>query len=311
MSTEAGTIRRWWTTAPGAPALIVGVAGILLYLIRLTPGVGWYDAPEFTGVAATFGIAHPTGYPLYALIGRLFTFLSGWLAEPAVLSNLLSAVAGGATLSMITLVAWQATGLLRLGPLPRAFRIAASILPAAVLGSMALFMEQAVVAEVYTLHTLLISLLLLLGLHLVLEAEKPLPVLGAGELRDRGVTIWGTAGWKIPLLMAFVAGVGLGNHFTLVLYFPALLVLFWWALKPETGTLPDLDLEPAGRRFVNLLIPISLLFLLGLSIYLIVGPHRNLSGFDDAQRLQIAIKHNGQVSNLRQRVAVGLPLPQR
>jgi len=270
MSTETGSVRRWCTTAPGAPALIVGVVGILLYLVRLTPGIGWYDAPEFTGVAATFGVAHPSGYPLYALVGRLFTFFTGWLAEPAVLTNILSAAAGGATLSMITLVTWQVTGLLRLGPLPRAFRIAASILPAAVLGSVALFMEQAVVAEVYTLHTLIIGLLLLLGMHLVLEAEKPLPVLEAGELRDLGVTVWGTAGWKIPLLMALLAGVGLGNHFTLVLYFPALMVLFWWDLRPETDALLDLAMDPAGRRFMNLLIPISLLFLLGLSLYLIV-----------------------------------------
>lgn len=273
----AGTTSRRLLAAPGGPALFTGAVGTLLYLIRLTPGVGWYDAPEFVGVATTFGIAHPTGYPLYSLTGRLFTFMLGWAAEPAVIVNVLSAVAGGATLAVITLVTWQLIRLLRLGPLPRAFRIVSSVMPAAILGSMALFMEQAVVAEVYTLHTFMVGLLLLLGLQLVLDAEKPLPILEAGELRSMGVAVWGTAGWKRPLLIAFLAGVGLGNHFTLVLYFPALLMLFWWALRPESDTLPVIRTESTSRQIVSLLIPVTLLLLLGVSIYLIIPMRASLN----------------------------------
>ena len=39
----------------------------------MTPGVcGNKDASEFTLVLATRGVAHPTGYPLYTLLGSLF-----------------------------------------------------------------------------------------------------------------------------------------------------------------------------------------------------------------------------------------------
>ena len=58
-------------SAPRWLALAVGVAGALLYLVRLYPDVGWYDSGELSGVAAGLGIAHPTGYPLYSLAGRL------------------------------------------------------------------------------------------------------------------------------------------------------------------------------------------------------------------------------------------------
>ncbi|MFC1628263.1 protein O-mannosyl-transferase family [Gemmatimonadota bacterium] len=277
MSSEKRTSSRWFLTTPGGPALITGAIGTLLYLIRITPGTGWYDAPEFVGVASTFGIAHPTGYPLYSLVGRLFSSLLGWIAEPALIVNALSALAAGATLAVMTLVTWQLIRLLRLGPLPRTFRILSSVIPAAILGSMTLFMEQAVVAEVYTLHTFMVGLLLLLGFHLVLDAEKPLPILEAGELRSMGVAVWGAAGWKRPLLIAFLAGVGLGNHFTLVLYFPALLMLFWWALRPESDTPPVFETESMNRQVVRLLVPISLLFLLGVSIYLIIPLRASLN----------------------------------
>ncbi len=277
MSSETRTSSRWFVSAPGGPALLAGAIGTLLYLIRLTPGTGWYDAPEFVGVASTLGIAHPTGYPLYSLVGRLFSSLLGWIAEPALIVNALSAVAAGATLAVMTLVTWQLIRLLRLGPLPRTFRVVSSVIPAAVLGSMTLFMEQAVVAEGYTLHTFMVGLLLLLGLHLVLDAEKPLPILEAGELRSMGVAVWGIAGWRRPLLIAFLAGVGLGNHFTLVLYFPALLLLFWWALRPESDTPPVIETASTSRQVVSFLIPVSLLFLLGLSIYLIVPLRASLN----------------------------------
>jgi len=260
----------WPASLPGRLSLACGLAGFLLYLARLTPGVGWYDSAEFVGVATTFGIAHPTGYPLYSLLGRLAALLFSPISDPAIRTNLLSALAAGGTLAVLTLVTWRLLGLLRLGPLPRIVRALAALLPSTVLGSMALFMEQAVVAEVYTLHTLLVALLLLMALEGVLLAERPVPVLEADELRGLEAGIWGPAGWRIHLLLAYTAGLGLGNHFTLLLYFPALAVLLWWAVHPETRQPEVVRARSSALALTRLLLPLFIAGLLGFSLYLLL-----------------------------------------
>ena len=46
-----------------------------LYLKTLCPTVYWRDSGELITVCYTLGIAHPAGYPLYALLGRIFTLI--------------------------------------------------------------------------------------------------------------------------------------------------------------------------------------------------------------------------------------------
>jgi len=53
----------------------VFAAALILYWRTLSPGLLPADAGEFQLVAARLGIAHPPGYPLYTLIGWLFTWL--------------------------------------------------------------------------------------------------------------------------------------------------------------------------------------------------------------------------------------------
>src|SRR5579862_6662230 len=53
-----------------ATALFAG--SLTLYLKTAAPGVYSFDAAEFSIAAATWGIPHATGYPLFVLLGRLF-----------------------------------------------------------------------------------------------------------------------------------------------------------------------------------------------------------------------------------------------
>jgi len=71
------------------------VAGIAMgvYILTMMPTVGLIDSGELALVCGEPGIAHPTGYPLYTLIGRLFCMITG--TEPVVATNFYSAVAGG------------------------------------------------------------------------------------------------------------------------------------------------------------------------------------------------------------------------
>ena len=54
---------------------IVFAISLLLYLITLAPSVDFIDAGELAAVAHTWGIAHPTGYPLFSLLAALWALL--------------------------------------------------------------------------------------------------------------------------------------------------------------------------------------------------------------------------------------------
>ncbi len=59
--------------------LLAGICVVLLagmlYLLTLAPSVMPGDYAEFQMSAAVLGVPHPTGYPLYIMLSKLFTFL--------------------------------------------------------------------------------------------------------------------------------------------------------------------------------------------------------------------------------------------
>ena len=60
-----------------AIAGLLVVASLILYAATAAPSVAtlFDDSLEFQVVVPTLGIAHPSGYPLYTLLGKLFTLL--------------------------------------------------------------------------------------------------------------------------------------------------------------------------------------------------------------------------------------------
>lgn len=90
----ARPITRVPLSRPGTDALIAGalaLATLCLYLATLLPDVGAGDIAEFQRAAPTLGLPHPTGYPLYMILGWLWSHLplGGTMAWRM---NLLSAV---------------------------------------------------------------------------------------------------------------------------------------------------------------------------------------------------------------------------
>ncbi len=63
-----------------------------VYCATLARTVGFIDSGELAWASATFGIPHPTGYPLYTLLTYLFVSAFPFL-EPIVSINLFSAFA--------------------------------------------------------------------------------------------------------------------------------------------------------------------------------------------------------------------------
>ena len=123
--------------------LLLGLVFVLAlagYLAGIAPGPLWGDSAEMQILAVIGGVAHPTGYPLFTLIGRLFTaFGSGELAFRA---NLLSATFAAATLALLVALL-----------LHRGLGGVAAVAAALVWGTTFTFWSTAQRAEVYSLAT--------------------------------------------------------------------------------------------------------------------------------------------------------------
>ena len=131
------------------------MAALALYLATLAPSVAtvFDDSLEFQVVLPSLGIAHPTGYPLYTILGWAFSHLP--IQDLAYRVNLLSALAGAATVGVLFLVARQ------LG----SSRLAAATV-SAIFALSTTWWSQATIAEVYTLNGLFVALILYLTLSL-------------------------------------------------------------------------------------------------------------------------------------------------
>jgi hypothetical protein len=219
----------WGERRPWIPPTTLGLTALGLYLRTLLPSVGQADTFEFQVVVPRLAVAHPTGYPLYVLAGKGFTLLP--IGNPAWRVSLASAVF--ATAAVLVLYAL----LLRLA-LPRQAEGAARWLPA-FLAALAFafsstFWSQAVIAEVYTLHNLLVATILYLLL-------LPHPATATHPRR-----------WQA---IFFLSGLSFTNHLTTALLLPAVVLALLW----DRPRLRLKDWLIAGG-----------LALLGLSLYLFI-----------------------------------------
>ncbi len=129
--------------------LLVAVPALVVYLLTLAPTVTTGDSGELVTAAATLSLAHPTGYPLYLLLGHGFIRLFGFL-PPALAMNLFSALAAVGACLVVRRLAQTLTG----------DRLAAAGTGLLFAFSQSLW-SQATAARVYTLGALLLALALL------------------------------------------------------------------------------------------------------------------------------------------------------
>lgn len=208
------------------PGLVFFIS-FLVYLRTMAPTIGPIDSGELSLVCRTLGIAHPTGYPLYTLIGRLWVFLIPF-GELAWKLNLLSSLFMALSASMLYRIIAELD-------IQREIAFSASLMYA----FSPVIWQQAVVLEVYALTALLATILL----WLTVSYRK------SGEGR-------------YLLLGAFLAGLGLGNHLSLLWLIPGLMMM---AL-----------IKPGGSK-LRILWRGFLFFIFGLSIYLFLPIRSNLA----------------------------------
>lgn len=170
------------------PGLVL-LASFAYNLYRCAPGVTTGDAGELAAASAVLGVAHAPGYPLYALVGKLFGLVMPFGAWTHRM-NVLSALLGAGALSLLT-------DALRRNGFGRAPRLGA----AAVMGLATASQVSTAVTEVFSLHVFLAVLLLWSCSH------------------ENAVSDGGSAA------VGLVFGLALGNHHTTILILPALLMI--------------------------------------------------------------------------------------
>ena len=180
-----------------ADVWLIGLAALLLYAATAAPGIAelYDDSLEFQLVAPTFAIAHPTGYPLYTLLGGLYSRLIFPFGNWAWRMNLFSSLAGAGTVALLYLLAKRLAGGSRWSGLAAALAFAFG----------RVWWSQTTVAEVYALHNFFVAALLYAAVAL---GKRP---------TDR----------QISLLCA-LAGLSLTHHRTAALLLPALALYLLW-----------------------------------------------------------------------------------
>lgn len=205
--------------------LVIGLftISLVLYVKTLAPSVLDGDSALFQYAPHALAVTYPTGYPTYMLLGKLWTLLVP-LGSIAYRVNLFSAFLGALDIALVYLLARQVVGGSRLP----------AFLSATLFVTLPTFWKWAVVTKIYTLNILFVSLLLLL--LLVWRASRREEWLNAAAL---------------------VYGLSLGNHSTMVLFAPAILLFLWLT---DWGFFRD----------VKRLLRLSLLTFLPLALYLYV-----------------------------------------
>lgn len=148
-----------------------------LYSRTLAPGLLFGDPGEFQFAAWRFGLAHPTGYPLYLLLGGSWQHLAGLLGiDPATSLNAFSAFLAAMAVAVfyLAVLGWlpNRTPANRTPANRTGSRIAA-LFAALLIGVNPTLWSQALIAEVYALHALFIALFLLLTARLALSPLHP------------------------------------------------------------------------------------------------------------------------------------------
>ena len=80
----------------------VAVITLVVYALTLAPTVSFWDSGEYITCSWVMGIPHPPGVPFFILMGRFSTLLFGFIPEVAARVNLLCALAGVASMGLVT-----------------------------------------------------------------------------------------------------------------------------------------------------------------------------------------------------------------
>lgn len=227
----------------------------IVYLITLAPGVVQIDSGELAAVASTLGIAHPTGYPLFTLIGYLFTKIFFFTSKIYAL-NLLAAfyTLGGFFFLIKVNQLLLKNSIIEKTSEKKSKRktqeknikefelLFIAIVSALTLAFSRTFWMQSTSVEVYSLHIFLITASIYFFVKAYFEESNDQKVSDKKSLRN----------W---LIFAFVLGLSFTNHMTSILVLPGFAYLYFSKFGFN---------QSSFRKIFLMLIP----FAIALTVYL-------------------------------------------
>lgn len=220
--------------------LFTALFAFIIYLFTLAPSVVQIDSGELATVQATLGIAHPTGYPLFTIIGYLFSLIPVPFTKIFQL-NLLAAIYCSTAIAVFTytikfcldnLSAFTKTSLVqkesskkdkkkgkeniektgKQKETPENLKILAAVFGGLTLAFSRTFWFQSTSVEVYSLHLLLITLITFFLLKAYISSFE----------KDKLIN------W---LVLAFFLALGFTNHMTTLLILPGTAYLYFARYK--------------------------------------------------------------------------------
>jgi len=219
---------------------------LIVYIKTLAPTVTFIDSGELAAVASKLGVAHPTGYPLFTIIGNIFTKLP--FGDEVYRLNLMSAVISSLALLMffnlLTFIFLKLNLPDENKPAVKKIQNSVyyniSLASVLILAFSKTFWDTANAIEVYSLHTFF----LITNIYLFLKANS-------NNSEDKESYLQGEKNW---LLFAFVLGLSFTNHLSTIFLSVGFLYLYF-AVNGFNKT--------SFTRILILAVP----FLLGYSVY--------------------------------------------
>jgi hypothetical protein len=202
---------------------LTGIFVFFVYLSTMSPTISEFDSGELAAVQATWGIAHPTGYPLFSLLGFIFSKIPIPVSTIFKL-NFLNVLY--CTLTIIIVI--KIGGFLitknefisnnRFRNILTNNYSKYSVLIASTLGGISLafsntFWIQSSKVEVYSLQIFISSLIIYSTLKAFINA-------GNKSIEDKN-------DFKFWLLTFVLIGLGLANHMMTVYLVPAIIYLYF------------------------------------------------------------------------------------
>lgn len=188
---------------PPFVAVFTAAAAFAVYALSLAPDLTWAnhgaDGAELITAAVTLGVPHPPGYPLYVMLGKLVSFVP--IGTVAFRFNLLSAISMALAAGLISglVAAVQADERTDSDSVWHT-RFLPAISAGLCFAFLPLVWGQAIIAEVYALNMLVVSL----ALWFMFRRQAP----------------------RVALLMGVTLGLAVTTHLTsLFLFVPAAVVL--------------------------------------------------------------------------------------
>ncbi len=185
------------------------------YILTLEPSVSFWDCGEFISCAFRLQVSHQPGYPLFAMIGKVFSLLSlGNNTKVAYFTNMGSALASGATIMFLF---WTITALSKKMLFNKTEALQQSqlilIMGAGLVGALAFaytdtFWFSAVETIVFAQSILCIAIVFWAILKWEARADEP----GADK-------------WLV--LIAYVIGLSIGIHLMSLLAIPAIIMVYY------------------------------------------------------------------------------------